>query len=139
MSRSRSGATQVPSGPRLIGNRNVDWTKRCVRSGRTSSTLHPSATSVESGARQMIRRHATAMRAALMAADLAGAVALFMVASWIRYGGDWEAVLRRLGADPWLAAAAYGTCWVVLLALHGMYRLRARLSLRSEAMGLLRA
>jgi exopolysaccharide biosynthesis polyprenyl glycosylphosphotransferase len=87
----------------------------------------------------MIRRHTTAMRAALMAADLAGAVALFMVASWIRYGGDWEEVWRRLGVDPWLAAAAYGSCWVVLLALQGMYRLRARLSLRGEATGLLRA
>ena len=87
----------------------------------------------------MIRRHATAMRAALMAADLAGAIGLFMVASWVRYGGDWEAVWHRLGADPWLAAGTYGACWVILLALHGMYRLRARLSLRSEAAGLLRA
>lgn len=87
----------------------------------------------------MVRRHTTALRAALMAVDFMGAVALFIAVSMARYGSAWQEAWHRLGGDPWLAAAAFGAGWVILVWFGGLYRVRARWSLRSEAIGLLRA
>lgn len=87
----------------------------------------------------MVRRHTTALRAALMAVDFMGAVALFIAVSMARYGSAWQGAWHRLGGDPWLAAAAFGAGWVILVWFGGLYRVRARWSLRSEAIGLLRA
>ena len=74
-----------------------------------------------------------------MAADFLGAVALFVVLSVARYGSTWQEAWHRLGCNPWLAAAAFGAGWVTLVWFGGLYRVRARWSLRSEAVGLLRA
>lgn len=74
-----------------------------------------------------------------MCVDFAGAVALFVAVSIARYGPAWEQQWQRLGVNGWLAAFAFGAGWVVLVWLHGLYRLRARWSLRSEAVALLRA
>jgi exopolysaccharide biosynthesis polyprenyl glycosylphosphotransferase len=87
----------------------------------------------------MVRRHTTALRAALMAADFVGAALLFVLISVTRYGPGWQEAWGRLGGDPWLAAAAFGAGWVVLVWFGGLYRVRARWSIRSEVMGLLRA
>ena len=87
----------------------------------------------------MVRRNTTALRAALMAADFIGAVLLFVLISMARYGSAWQEAWHRLGGNPWLAAAAFGAGWVVLVWFGGLYRVRARWSLRSEAIGLLRA
>jgi exopolysaccharide biosynthesis polyprenyl glycosylphosphotransferase len=87
----------------------------------------------------VVRRHTTALRAALMAGDFAGAVALFVVLSVARYGEAWQEAWARLGGNPWLAATAFASGWVVLVWFGGLYRVRARWSLRTEAVGLLRA
>jgi exopolysaccharide biosynthesis polyprenyl glycosylphosphotransferase len=87
----------------------------------------------------MIRRYTTALRALLMASDFVAAAALFVLVSLARYGADWVAEWQALGLDGRLAAMAYGGAWVILVWLGGLYRLRARWSLRADAMGLLRA
>jgi exopolysaccharide biosynthesis polyprenyl glycosylphosphotransferase len=87
----------------------------------------------------MVRRHTTAFRAALMAVDFATAVAIFVLISIARYGAEWQVAWHRLGGNPWLAAASFGAGWVVLVWFGGLYRVRARWSLRSEIIGLLRA
>jgi len=87
----------------------------------------------------MIRRHTTALRALLMAGDFAAAALLFVVVSIARYGPGWIDEWSRLGLDGRLASVAYGAGWVVLVWLGGLYRLRARWSLRADAVGLLRA
>jgi exopolysaccharide biosynthesis polyprenyl glycosylphosphotransferase len=87
----------------------------------------------------LIRRHTTALRALLMAIDFAAATVLFAVVSVARYGADWIAEWATLGLDGRLAALTYGAAWVMVVWLGGMYRLRARWSLRADAFGLLRA
>jgi len=74
-----------------------------------------------------------------MAADFVGAALLFVLISVARYGPEWQDAWARLGGNPWLAAAAFGAGWVVLVWFGGLYRVRARWSLRSEIVGLLRA
>jgi exopolysaccharide biosynthesis polyprenyl glycosylphosphotransferase len=74
-----------------------------------------------------------------MAIDFVTAVAIFVLISATRYGAEWQEAWRRLGGNPWLAAAAFGAGWVVLVWFGGLYRVRARWSLRSEVIGLLRA
>jgi exopolysaccharide biosynthesis polyprenyl glycosylphosphotransferase len=87
----------------------------------------------------MVRRHTSALRASLMAADFLGAAILFVVVSIARYGSGWAAAWDRLGIDAFVAAAMYGLCWTVVVALHGLYRVRARYALRSEAAALIKA
>ncbi|MGI8927849.1 MAG: nucleoside-diphosphate sugar epimerase/dehydratase [Candidatus Limnocylindrales bacterium] len=74
-----------------------------------------------------------------MTADFLGAVALFVALSIARYGSAWQEAWTRLGGSPWFAAAAFGAGWVALVWFGGLYRVRARWSVRSEAIGLLRA
>jgi exopolysaccharide biosynthesis polyprenyl glycosylphosphotransferase len=87
----------------------------------------------------MVRRHTSALRASLMAADFLGAAVLFIVVSIARYGPGWHAAWDRLGIDPFVAAIAYGLGWTLLLWFQGLYRVRARYALRSEAFALVRA
>jgi exopolysaccharide biosynthesis polyprenyl glycosylphosphotransferase len=87
----------------------------------------------------MVRRHTTALRASLIAADVIGAAMLFVIVSMARYGADWQADWNRLGIDPLLAAAAYGLGWAAVIWLQGLYRVRARYALRSEALAVIRA
>ncbi|MEP7360063.1 MAG: sugar transferase [Chloroflexota bacterium] len=87
----------------------------------------------------MIRRYTTALRALLMASDFMAAAALFVAVSIARYAATWVEDWSTLGLDGRLAAAAYGGAWVILVWLGGLYRLRARWSLRADAIGLLRA
>ncbi len=87
----------------------------------------------------MVRRHTTALRASLMAADFIGAAVLFVVLSIARYGSAWYTSWDRLGVDALLAATVYGLGWTALVGLQGLYRVRARYALRSEAVALLRA
>lgn len=87
----------------------------------------------------MVRRHTATLRAALMAVDFVGAMALFIAVSIARYGIEWQDGWRRLGADGWLATAAFGAGWVFVVWLRGLYRLRARWSMRSEVVALLQA
>jgi exopolysaccharide biosynthesis polyprenyl glycosylphosphotransferase len=74
-----------------------------------------------------------------MLADAGLAFLLLVVLSIARFGGDWLAVWRPLVEQPVLVAAGYAVVWVAILWLHGLYRPRARWSIRSEALAILRA
>ena len=87
----------------------------------------------------MLRRHASGFRALLMLADAVLAFLLLVVLSIARFGPDWLSVWRPLLAQPALFAAAYATAWVGILWLHGLYRPRARWSIRSEGLAIARA
>src|SRR5438067_12118014 len=87
----------------------------------------------------MVRRHTTALRASLMAADFLGAAVLFVLVSIARYGPDWYSAWDRLGIDGYAAAGVYGLGWTALVGVQGMYRVRARFALRTEAVALIRA
>lgn len=87
----------------------------------------------------MIRRHITALRLALMAADAISAVALFATISLVRFGSDWSTVWRSAGVDAFVAMLAYATAWITVLWLFGLYRLRSRWSARTEIVDVGRA
>jgi len=88
----------------------------------------------------VIQRHLTALRLALMSADAFSAVFVFVAASFLRFGdARWDAGWGRQPVSPWLIAGGYAVIWVAALWLHGLYILRARWSLRSEASGVLHA
>jgi exopolysaccharide biosynthesis polyprenyl glycosylphosphotransferase len=87
----------------------------------------------------VIRRHATAFQALLMAVDAALAAALFVTVSVVRFGpGEWPTAWSLAGLDWPEAAAAYALIWVGSLWLNGLYRYRAW-SVRSELADIARA
>ena len=87
----------------------------------------------------MLRRHASGFRALLMALDGALAVLVFVTLSVIRFGPDWETLWRTVVPDTAAFLALYAGGWVAALALAGLYRPRARWSIRAEAMDMTRA
>jgi exopolysaccharide biosynthesis polyprenyl glycosylphosphotransferase len=87
----------------------------------------------------MLRRHATIFRLALMGADGLSALLLFVAVSMVRFGPDWRRSWVIAGLEPVIAAIAFGALWVAVLWIHNLYRLRARWSLRSEVLDILRA
>ena len=87
----------------------------------------------------MIRRHGATLRALLMFADGLLAAVLLVVLSALRFGDDWAVWWRQIIADPAAVLLAYAGGWVLALVLNGLYRPRARWSIRSEAGDLLRA
>jgi exopolysaccharide biosynthesis polyprenyl glycosylphosphotransferase len=93
----------------------------------------------QQGDHRLIRRHATAFRLALAAADAISAMALFIVISYVRFGSDWLATWQHAALDPLAAATAYAVLWVSLLWALGMYRVRARWRLRTEILDVGRA
>jgi exopolysaccharide biosynthesis polyprenyl glycosylphosphotransferase len=74
-----------------------------------------------------------------MLADAGLAFALLIVLSIARFGPDWLSVWRPLLEQPALFGVGYGAAWVGILWLHGLYRPRARWSIRSEAIAIARA
>lgn len=87
----------------------------------------------------MLRRHASGFRSLLMLTDAALAFVLLIVLSIARFGEDWLGVWGPLLEEPAVIAAAYALTWVGILWLHGLYRPRARWSIRSEALAIGRA
>jgi exopolysaccharide biosynthesis polyprenyl glycosylphosphotransferase len=88
----------------------------------------------------MIRRHLMALRLTLMVADVVAATLVFAVVSRVRFGdGDVAALWDSIGIDVRLAALAFGASWVVALWWLGLYRLRARWRLVTEAFDIARA
>ena len=87
----------------------------------------------------MIRRHASTLRALLMLTDGALAAVVLVGLSWLRFGDDWAVWWRQIIPNAEALLLVYAAGWVVALALNGMYRPRARWSIRSEAWDLLRA
>ena len=81
----------------------------------------------------MIRRHGFGFRAALMLLDAALAGVMLVGLSILRYGEDWALIWRQVFTEPVLTPIAIGIGWVAILAYFGMYRSRARWSIRTEA------
>jgi len=88
----------------------------------------------------MIRRHLMTLRVALMVGDGLTAALVFLLISFVRFGNTgWTGIWSRIGIDIRLAAIAFGIGWVGVLWYHGLYRLRARWRLRTEARDILRS
>jgi exopolysaccharide biosynthesis polyprenyl glycosylphosphotransferase len=88
----------------------------------------------------MIRRHLMALRIALMLGDGVTALLVFLLVSFVRHGNSgWTGIWARNGIDIRLAAVVFGIGWVVVLWYFGLYRLRARWRVRSEAADIARA
>ncbi len=82
----------------------------------------------------MIRRHLMVLRLALTVVDWLSAVVVFAVASLVRFGdGDLAVMWREIGIDVRVAAALFATGWVLALRYFGLYRLRVRWRLLTEA------
>jgi exopolysaccharide biosynthesis polyprenyl glycosylphosphotransferase len=87
----------------------------------------------------MLRHHLRLIRLALLLADGAVAVALFVLVSRLRLGEAWTGAWQAAGA-PWTAwALAYGVAWVAVIWLHQLDQLRSRWTLRGEVLDILRA
>jgi exopolysaccharide biosynthesis polyprenyl glycosylphosphotransferase len=81
-----------------------------------------------------------ALRLALMLGDGIIAAVVFLLVSFARFGNSgWTGIWTRLGIDIRLAALGFGIMWVVVVWYQGLYRLRARWRLRTEAMDIARA
>jgi len=87
----------------------------------------------------MLRRHAFGFRTMLMLTDGLLAVGLLVVLSYLRFGQDWLAIWSALFDQPLGLALAYATGWVGVLWYYGVYRPRARWTVRSEGVAIARA
>jgi exopolysaccharide biosynthesis polyprenyl glycosylphosphotransferase len=88
----------------------------------------------------MIRRHALAFRTTLMLADAGLAICLALVLSVLRFGR--QSALPTLNSalpDARAMVVLFAVAWVGTLWMHGLYRSRARWTMRSEAVDILRA
>jgi exopolysaccharide biosynthesis polyprenyl glycosylphosphotransferase len=74
-----------------------------------------------------------------MVTDALLAAVVLVVLSWLRFGEIWDVWWRQIIPDPLALLAVYSAGWVVALAVNGLYRPRARWSIRSEAGDLIRA
>ena len=80
------------------------------------------------------------LRLALMLGDGITAALVFLVISVIRFGDEaGTAFVSRTGIDIRLAAIVFGIGWVVALWYQGLYRLRVRWQLRTEAKDIARS
>ena len=87
----------------------------------------------------MIRRYAAGFRALLMATDALLAVAVLFGLSFWRWGNDWSMWWQYIVPVPQVLLIVYALGWVVAVGAQGLYRPRARWSIRREAMDVLRA
>src|SRR5919204_4284705 len=87
----------------------------------------------------MLRRHGFEFRSLLMLADGLLAVVLLGVVSYGRFGEEWLTHWRPILEQPGAFSVAYAVIWVGVLWLHGLYRPRARWTLRSEAFAIARS
>jgi exopolysaccharide biosynthesis polyprenyl glycosylphosphotransferase len=80
------------------------------------------------------------LRVALMVGDGLTAAAVFLLISFVRFGdGAWMTFWSRTGIDIRVAAILFGVGWVLALWYHGLYRLRVRWQLRTEAKDIVRS
>ena len=80
------------------------------------------------------------LRVALMLGDGVTAAAVFLLISFVRFGdGAWMTFWSRTGIDIRVAAILFGVGWVLALWYHGLYRLRVRWQLRTEAKDIVRS
>jgi exopolysaccharide biosynthesis polyprenyl glycosylphosphotransferase len=87
----------------------------------------------------VIRRHHAAFRVSLMGVDAVTAAATFIAVSLFRFGPDWPLVWTRIGIDPTILITTYAATWIAVLSVNDLYRLRARWSIRREALDVIRA
>ena len=87
----------------------------------------------------MFRRHAIGFRTLLMLVDGGLAAVVLAGVSLARFGPDWYGRWLPYVREPWAFGAIYAIGWVGILWLHGLYRPRARWTIRSEALALARA
>ena len=89
----------------------------------------------------MIRRHLMALRVALMAVDAVSAIVVFLLVSFIRFGDGAAASVwaAHAGVDVRLFAGLFALTWVGALWYMGLYALRARWRLLSEARDIAKA
>jgi exopolysaccharide biosynthesis polyprenyl glycosylphosphotransferase len=87
----------------------------------------------------MIRRNAIGFRTLLMLVDGVLAAALLGFVSYARFGSEWYTHWLPFLNEPAAFALAYAGVWIAVLWLHGLYRPRARWTIRSEALVLARA
>ena len=80
----------------------------------------------------MIRRYGSALRVVLMFGDFSATIVLAIALSARLYDGDAGGIWDRAIPDPLFTLFLYALAWVVLLWFRGLYRLRARWSIRSE-------
>ncbi len=88
----------------------------------------------------MIRRHAVIFRAVLMLADAGLAATVAVAVSVARFGR--QSFADQLAAtvrNPELALVAFAVGWVAVLWAHGLYRQRARWTLRGQALDIAQA
>ena len=87
----------------------------------------------------MLRRHALGFRTLLMVVDAVLAVVLLATLSLARFGSEWLSIWRPVLEQPAVFALAYAGAWVGALWFYGLYRPRARWTIRSEAAAIARA
>jgi exopolysaccharide biosynthesis polyprenyl glycosylphosphotransferase len=87
----------------------------------------------------MIRRHGTGFRTALMLLDAILAGVLLVGLYIARYGADWSVHWGYAFPEPISPPIAVGLGWVGILTYFGLYRPRARWSIRSEATDIVKA
>ena len=89
----------------------------------------------------MIRRRAALFRFILLVADAILALLVVMIAVRLRFGPatDWTSAFNQALPDPNLTGAVFVLVWLGLLWQHGLYRGRARWTVRGEALEILKA
>jgi exopolysaccharide biosynthesis polyprenyl glycosylphosphotransferase len=87
----------------------------------------------------MLRRHASGFRTLLMVSDGVLAIVLLVVLSLVRFGPEWLTIWRPVLEQPAIFAVVYALTWVGGLWFYGLYRPRARWSIRSEGVAIGRA
>ena len=88
----------------------------------------------------MIRRYLMALRVALMLVDAVSAVLVFLVVSFVRFSdGDPTLMWHQIGVDIRVGALLFAIAWVTALWYVGLYALRARWRLLTEAKDIAKA
>ncbi|MGH2463249.1 MAG: hypothetical protein ACRDFZ_06455, partial [Candidatus Limnocylindria bacterium] len=87
----------------------------------------------------MTKRHLMTLRLILMLADGVTAFLVFMAVSVLRFQDGDPTAVWSVGVDIPIAATVFAFIWVGVLWSMGLYRLRVRWSLVTEARDILRA
>lgn len=88
----------------------------------------------------MIRRYASALRLLFAMVDAAGALAALAIVGAVRFSDGSVLEALRTAIPSWqLAVAGFVALWPLSLWIHGLYRVRARLTIRRELVDIARS
>ena len=87
----------------------------------------------------MTKRHLMTLRLMLMLGDGLSSFLVFMLVSIARFSGDDPNAVWSVGMEIPVAATLFALLWVLALWVMGLYRLRARWNLMTEARDIVRA